>query len=150
MMTMTRSQAQALAALVHELRPEWDTAGVMGALSAARERGTAWDVAQAALRAAEVPTNRTPAVIAMAGAHWSKPGATEAAPRPGVACQEPGHGSYLAHNCGACRAEHIARPADPATPSPVLVRPTSEELAVVRAGVAKVRAAIHRNPQEQA
>ena len=74
---ITRPQADALAALVHELRPEWDTRGIVKALFDARERGTALDVAHAAINAAADLTHRTPAVIALAGPHWpSRPDVT--------------------------------------------------------------------------
>lgn len=68
---MTKEQAQALAEFLHMLRPGWDTAGIVAALGNARLMGTAGDLAIAAIAAAMDTNNRTPAVIAMPGAHWS-------------------------------------------------------------------------------
>lgn len=111
MMTMDRPQAQALAALIHALRPEWEPAGIMTALAAARDRGDAFEVAQAAIHAASVKANRTPAVIPLAGEHWTRGRALGASGTTDVRferCDQPGHTSFPASNCGACRSEQIA------------------------------------------
>lgn len=76
---MTKGQADATATLVATLRPDWDHAGVMAALAIAKARGPAHEVATAAIRAAAVPSNRTPAVIALEGPHWNRPTAPSAA-----------------------------------------------------------------------
>lgn len=106
---ITRAQAEALTALVHALRPDWDGNGVMTALANARDRGTAWELAHAALHAAETPTNRTPAVIGMTGEHWTrgKPLGTATTTGRFQRCPEPGHSSYPAWNCGYCKAERL-------------------------------------------
>lgn len=82
---ITRRQATALAELIHALRPEWDAPGVLAAIGEARDVGPAPMVAIAAIRAATTPTNRTPAVIPMEGAHWrTDPGSPAARfPDPG-------------------------------------------------------------------
>ena len=67
---MNRSQADTIAVLVAALRPGWDVRGIMTALGELRDRDP-YDVAQAALNAAAIPTNRTPAVIALPGPHWA-------------------------------------------------------------------------------
>ncbi|MEN8672586.1 hypothetical protein, partial [Nocardioides sp.] len=67
---MTFKQGQALARFIHELRTDWDVLGIESALQKARDRGQAHEVAQAAIRAAALASNRTPAVIPMDGAHW--------------------------------------------------------------------------------
>lgn len=66
---MNRPEADAIAVLVHQLRPDWDVRGVMAALGQCRDREPA-DVAIAAVKAASDRKNRTPAVIALAGPHW--------------------------------------------------------------------------------
>jgi hypothetical protein len=68
-MMMIRAQADAIAVLVHQLRPDWDIRGVMAALADCQDRDAA-TVAIAAVRAATTASNRTPAVIAMEGPHW--------------------------------------------------------------------------------
>ena len=107
-----RDRADALTALIHALRPDWDATGIMAALGKVRDRGSAVDVAIAALRVADDPKNRTPAVIVLAGDHWAAPAQTRAAstvPRAGAArCTIPGHEHEIAANCRSCRAEQIA------------------------------------------
>ena len=142
---ITRPQADALAALVHELRPEWDTRGIVKALFDARERGTALDVAHAAINAAADLTHRTPAVIALAGPHWpSRPDVT--APLHFARCDVDGHQSYPAHSCGACRADRLAREAAADT-TPVLTL-TPEQRDTNRRGIRIARAAIQANARE--
>ena len=108
MTQITRPQADALAALIHAMRIEWDVAGIVRALSDARDRGSAFELAIAALNCASDLTNRTPAVIAMAGAHWTK-GKPLGMTGGGnfVRCPQPGHTSFPAHNCGACRMDAL-------------------------------------------
>lgn len=104
--TITDDQARALAQLVAALRPGWDVAGVRSALSAARHKGTAHELAIAAIRCTQSDA-RTPAVIGMDGPHWHTPGTVSSA-RP-EKCAQPGHESYYAWNCGACRSEQLER-----------------------------------------
>lgn len=106
---ITKDQAAALAALIGALRPDWAERGVLAKLAECRTRGGAYDIAHAALYAAEDATNRTPAVVPLAGAHWTrgKP-VGEAEQLRAPRCQIVGHGSYLATNCGACRSEQLA------------------------------------------
>ena len=109
MTTITGAQAHALAALVHELRPDWDTSGISKALYAARDIGTADELSHAALYAAVDPRNRTPAVIALAGPHWTRGrelASTSAV--PGVSdprCET--HDWERARACRACRSEAL-------------------------------------------
>jgi hypothetical protein len=67
---LTHRQAKALAALVHELRGDWDTPGILDALGRARDIAPGPDLAIAAIKAAGSAHNRTPAVIALEGPHW--------------------------------------------------------------------------------
>lgn len=109
---LDQTTARALAALVHELRQDWDATGIMAALGKVRDRGSAIDVSIAALRVADDPKNRTPAVIVLAGDHWAAPAQTRASstvPRAGATrCTIPGHEHEIAANCRSCRAEQIA------------------------------------------
>lgn len=109
MMTqITRPQADALAALVHAMRQEWDVAGIVRALWDARDRGSAFELAIAAIHCASDLTNRTPAVIALAGVHWTKGKALGMTGGGNfVRCPQPGHTSFPAHNCGACRMDAL-------------------------------------------
>ncbi|MGO4297378.1 hypothetical protein [Glutamicibacter sp. MCAF14] len=67
---ITELQSRQLAAFIHSIRPDWEVAGVHKALGYARGRGGVDALAVAAVRAAMVPGNRTPAVIGQSGAHW--------------------------------------------------------------------------------
>ena len=116
MTSIDRDQAQALAALIATLRPDWQPPGILKALSDARTRGTAWDLAHAALYAAQDPSVRTPAVIALPGDHWRGRSLGDGTPIHYPRCPEPGHTSYRADNCGACRAERLEATAPRETP----------------------------------
>jgi hypothetical protein len=110
MTTITGTQAQALAAFIHTIRDDWDTTGILAALRTAKDRATAPELAQAAIRAAATPSNRTPAVIALAGKHWIQSTQT-ATPIPGAGiaprCEVYGHDTEAAWSCRACRAERV-------------------------------------------
>ena len=118
---LDQATARALAALVTLIRPDWDATGIMAALGKVRDRGSAVDVAIAALRVADDPKNRTPAVIVLTGDHWAAPTQMRAAstvPRAGATrCPEPGHEHEIAANCRSCRAEQIAITDGTSTPT---------------------------------
>lgn len=82
---ITAPQAKALAALLHELRPDWDPQGLLAAIHGARTKGSNFELAIAAIRAAATPSVRTPAVIGMDGPHWHP----EPAPKPHSRGPEP-------------------------------------------------------------
>lgn len=106
--TITDDQARALAQLVALLsgNKRWDVAGTRSAIHAARHRGTAHELAHAAIRCTQGDA-RTPAVIALDGPHWhAEPTTTSAR---ATKCPIPGHESYYAWNCGACRSEGLER-----------------------------------------
>lgn len=145
MMTITRDQAEALAELVHALRPEWDPQGILAALAKARDRADAPTVAIAAIRAAATPTNRTPAVIPLSGDHWIDPAVTPsstgAVPGPSDArCDEPGHEHYRLP-CKGCRAESLEVTTDAAP----IARLTPEQAATNARGARAVIAALNAN-----
>lgn len=100
---MTRQEASALAKFLELLRqrvpgPDWDKPGIEDALGRARGMAASPALAQAAIRAAENPANRTPAVIGMEGPHWV------AASTPRRVKYEPGNTcSICSHSPDACR-----------------------------------------------
>lgn len=69
-MTITESQARALAALLHELRPEWVAASILTLLWEHRDEHPFPDLCTAAVTVANDPTKRTPGIIFMDGPHW--------------------------------------------------------------------------------
>lgn len=136
-MTITDDQARALAAFVYTLRPtrDWDIPGIRAAISNARHRAPAPELAQAIIRLSERVDLRTPAVLREDGPHWPASTPTRDDHRY-ARCPEPGHTSYAAWNCGACAADRIGTdgPSDP---------PTSHvDPDVAARGAAAVRAAL--------
>lgn len=107
---ITDDQARALAQLVALLSGDkrWDVAGVRSALSKARHKAPAANLAIAAIRCATNPDAKTPAVIGMDGPHWSTGTSVTTTDHRYARCQEPGHASFPAWNCAACRSERIA------------------------------------------
>lgn len=110
---ITPSQAKLLTALIEDLRPDWDRAGIWAKVVEAKDRGPAWDLIHAALYAAENPAVRSPGVIPKAGEHWTRGHALgEAGTTSGrhARCPEDGHEHEPAHNCRSCRSEHLEAP----------------------------------------
>lgn len=70
---MTETQAKNLTLLLASIRGDWHPQGIIKSLQVAKDKGTAAEVAIAAIRAATNPKNRTPAIIPMDGEHWRPP-----------------------------------------------------------------------------
>jgi len=138
--TITDDQARALAQLIATLRPGWDVAGIRVVLHQARHRASAHDLAIAAIRCT-LGDARTPAVIAMDGPHWRTPGASTARDDHRFArCAEPGHGSFPAWNCSACRAESLEVEKMPPEPDPDAAQVASRGADRVRRALAEALA----------
>ena len=74
-----------------------------------RDRGASFEVIHAALYAAEDLANRTPAIIALAGPHWTRGRELGSSDPRGAKCDQPGHEGKPAHNCSYCIADRKAR-----------------------------------------
>ena len=72
---MSRATAlDALAYIVHDIRPDWDQAGILAVLQRHPDRTPLPDLAVAAIWAACTRTDqKTPAVIGRTGSHWDQP-----------------------------------------------------------------------------
>lgn len=105
---ITQTEAQALAAFVARIRPDWDHPGIVAAIGKARDVGPAAAVGAALCRLAENGELRTPALLAEPGAHWG--GTTAATRRPPTLC--PDHPTARLHDCPECRAVTLAAPDD--------------------------------------
>jgi len=104
LMPMSKSQGEALTALLHQLRRDWGLAGIAAAVRKASLNASATDVAVAACRCAANLEMRTPALIAGPGPHWQgTPAGTRLAP---VMCVE--HPAEPAGRCLTCH--ELARP----------------------------------------
>lgn len=143
MTNLTHPQAQALTALIATIRPDWDATGILAALRIAKDRGTATEVMHAAITAASTPTVRTPAVMGMAGPHWTTPTSAPRAPSTvpdasAARCEIPGHEGEVAHNCRACRSERLGTD----TPADDTLAIPAGQAALNAKGAALVRAAL--------
>lgn len=102
-MKMTEVQAQALAAFVTRIRPEWRPAGIVAALGKAVDTADVHDVAVALIRLAEDKTVLTPGLLPQPGPHWLKPDGSKPHRRGDHTMRCPDHGEpYL--RCEQCAA----------------------------------------------
>lgn len=109
-MKMTKVQAEALAAFVARVRPEWRPAGILAALEKAAATADVHDVACALIRLAEDATVKTPGLLPQPGPHWLKPDGSEPARRGDHTMTCPEHAERLP--CGRCIADTGAPPAE--------------------------------------
>lgn len=108
---ITKPQAEALAGILHQLRPEWGTPALMTLIGRNRDHPATFpQLAQAAVTAATrrnpdgTPVARTPAVIYQPGKHWDQPVQEHGAHiPPGPPCVD--HIGEQAHNCRCCWSE---------------------------------------------
>lgn len=108
---ITKPQAEALAGILHQLRPEWGTPALMTLIGRnLNHPATFPQLTQAAVAAATrrnpdgTHTARTPAVIYQPGRHWEQPThETGTTIPPGPPCQD--HPTFEAHNCRCCWAD---------------------------------------------
>jgi hypothetical protein len=136
MTALDHGQACELASLIAALRPGWDEQGIVKQLGLARTRGTAWELAHAALHAAEDPGNLTPAIIALSGPHWTKAKAASSAVgsdnMPGAA-KCPEHATRLP--CPGCRADALAAEPDATTRTLVAQHVPADAIRAIRAAI---------------
>ena len=107
---MTKVQAEALAAFVARIRPEWRPAGILAALEKAAPTADVHDVACALIRLAEDATVKTPGLLPQPGPHWLKPDGSKPTRRGDHTMTCPEHAEHLP--CGRCIADTGAPPAE--------------------------------------
>lgn len=135
-----------LVRLLHILRPEWDEPGISAALSRAGKADNVSALAIAAIRAANDPAVRTPAVIAMPGRHWTP---VDAPPESSYR-HPPNLAATLANGCrqhfepNPCRCCAAEAKADP---NPSWAEPRDPEIATV--GAARVREILANRPRRE-
>lgn len=99
---LTESQATALAAMLHELRPKWSTASMMKVLGKNAEHPASFeDTALAAITAARDPKVITPGCIFVDQRFWPE-AAKPKLPKP-PSC--PDHIGQESTNCRSCWAD---------------------------------------------
>lgn len=133
-MKMTKVQAEALAAFVARVRPEWRPAGILAALEKAAPTADVHDVACALIRLAEDATVKTPGLLPQPGPHWLKPDGSKPARRGDHTLTCPEHAERLP--CGRCIADTGAPPA--------------EVLGDIRAALDAAKTTHHQREAEQA
>lgn len=133
-MKMTKVQAEALAAFVARVRPEWRLAGILAALEKAAPTADVHDVACALIRLAEDATVKTPGLLPQPGPHWLKPDGSKPARRGDHTMTCPEHAERLP--CGRCIADTGAPPA--------------EVLGDIRAALDAAKTTHHQRDAEQA
>lgn len=111
MTTMTRVQAEALAAFVSRMRPEWRTVGIVAALEKAATTADAWDVAHALLNLAAEQSVLTPGLLPGTGPHWRRDDGSKPARRGDHDVHCPEHPSSF-HPCPQCAAKRTPPPLD--------------------------------------
>ena len=108
MTQLTRDQGEALVAVIHELRPDWNDAGIKAALIKASDLGTFAELCVAACRCAANPEARTPAFIAEHTApHWQTTTPATTRPMPRMCVDHP---TERASGCRICFKAAVPMP----------------------------------------
>lgn len=137
-----------LAAMTNLLRPDWPISSLITWLTNDHAHRTYQDLAVALAWIATDPDTKTPKRMNESGPWWqavtvavnaTQRMSNSGPPRPEDACPIDGHGSFLAHNCGACRGEQLGKPREPEPPD-------EEQAAINREGRELVRQAAHNPP----
>lgn len=109
----TRDEIQRIAKAMNALRPDWRVDSLVTFLQANHGTRPYRDLATAAAVVATDPGTKTPELLNRHGAWWSAAQAAFASGATAVTnyrferCPIPGHTSYPATNCGACRSEAL-------------------------------------------
>ncbi|GMA26171.1 hypothetical protein GCM10025864_39300 [Luteimicrobium album] len=136
---LNETQIHRLAAAAHALRPGWPEKSLVTFLERHHANGAVRDVAIALVWVALDEKTVTPKRMNEAGPWWSATGAGDSpSPLHFDRCPEPGHASFPANNCSACRAEQLEND----QPVPTTARP--EQAEINRAGAELARSQIRR------
>lgn len=69
-MTISQTQAQALATFIAKVRDDWDQPGILAAIQKAQSLGNPLQIGRALIALAENRELRTPALLSSPGKHW--------------------------------------------------------------------------------
>jgi hypothetical protein len=110
----TPKDLERIAAAMHALRPDWPEKSLVTFLTNHHSHRPWRDLAVAATAVATDTRTRTPNLLNEHGSWWvAAHTATGTTGEPSLfdeRCPLPGHSSYPADNCGACRSEQIETP----------------------------------------
>lgn len=121
---LSRTEVERLAAMANALRPDWPVRSLCTLIAADHQHRAYRDVAVALAWIATDTATVTPKRMSEAGPWWiaTRAAGSDATDHRFVRCPEPGHGSFPASNCSACRSEDLEgthpRSLEP-TPAPV-------------------------------
>lgn len=104
----TRDEIERIAAAMNAIRPAWAVRSLVTYLERNHHTRPYRDLAVAAIIVALDERTQTPKLLEQHGPWWTAcapPGETSGPPAP--KCPKPGHTSYNASNCGACRSETL-------------------------------------------
>ena len=107
MSSTTRVQAEALATLVRQLRPDWDHPGIVHAIGRCHREALS-EIAVALIRLAENGQAKTPALLPEPGRHWTRAALddTPAGPNTRNLDHCPIHPGHERRDCRPCRDDH--------------------------------------------
>lgn len=109
----TKNEIQTIAAAMHAIRPDWPPRSLATFLEKNLPTRSFHDLAVAGIVVALDQRTKTPHLLLEHGHWWIAATAARGdtntisltrAPR----CEKEGHGSFLARNCGACKADNYA------------------------------------------
>lgn len=156
---ISRTETERLAAMAHELRPDWPVRSLCTWLQADHANRAYQDIAVALAYIATDPTTQTPKRMNEAGPWWQasvragSPNTPTAVPRPGdPRCTVYGHEHELASNCRGCAVDRY-EPTDGPTFTPLTPEQaarTERGARLVREALATARAAAYTEPEDAA
>lgn len=114
---MTKTEAERIAAAIHDLRPDWPASSVLTLIGKHYQHRPPRDIALALTWIALDYDSRTPGRILENGPWWKTTSTAEdkptraPSPRTHETCPIDGHSGW-AHNCPQCRADALAATPD--------------------------------------
>lgn len=134
---LDRTEIERLAAAAAALRPDWPVKSLCTFLTNDHAHKAYRDVAVALAWIATDPATQTPKRMNEPGPWWT---ATRAVGGTGdpiryARCPQPGHTSYPANRCGACRAEALGGEQHTPAPDPQKVEQYTRGAALARAAL---------------
>lgn len=139
----TTDEIQRIAAAMNALRPDWRTTSLVTFLTKHHSARAYRDLAIAGVAVATDARTQTPHLLNEHGPWWAaaQTAAGNATDHRYARCQEPGHSSFPAWNCAACRSEKLAADDQQTTAPTLAISPDQAETNA--RGARTVLAAIH-------
>ena len=136
----SRDDIERVAQAMHAVRLDWPVRSLVTYLADHHGQHPYRALLVAGVVVASDARTQTPKLLEQHGAWWIAAQAAmggDYTDRLEPRCDKPGHGSYIARNCGACRSEELATDTPQATPSA-----DPAQVAVNAAGRERVQQAI--------